>query len=356
MSHKYRTAIVGSLQGLNVLLPAFRAVPEFEVVALCGRNETRTQDVASQAGVGQVFSDWTQLLDERDIDVVALALPPFVQGRAAVELAASGKHLFCEKPLATTLADAQTICAMAARHQRVGVVNFGFRLIEAFRDFHALVQSGLLGRPQFVMVEWLLAGRRNPGLTWNWKSDAGQGGGTLNLMGAHVLDYLRWLFGDIAQVRLQSGVLIPHRPDAVTSLPRPVTADDTCNLLLELAPALPATVSLSTVLAVPTSHRLRVWFEHGLLELVNGPEDDAQDGFKLLFHPAKSCAPERQAELGSRATHGRMAATFPGRIETSRRVVAELAEALAGRPHVAATLADALQVQAALETARGAKW
>ena len=356
MSQKYRTAIVGSLQGLNVLLPAFQAVPQFEVVALCGRNESRTQAVAAQAGVGQVFSDWTQLLDQQDIDVVALALPPFVQGRAAVELAASGKHLFCEKPLATTLAEAQAICDMAARHQRVGVVNFGFRLIEAFRDFRAVVQSGLLGRPQFLMVEWLLAGRRNPGLTWNWKSDAVQGGGTLNLMGAHVLDYLRWLFGDISKVRLQSGVLIPNRPNPVTNLPCPVTADDTCNLLLEFASDLPATVSVSTVLSVPGSHRLRVWFEQGLLELVNGPEDDAQDGFKLVFHPAKGRAPELRAQVEAHATHGRMAATFPGRIETSRRVVAELAEALAGRTHSAATLADALQVQADMETARQARW
>ena len=357
MSQKYRTAIVGSLQGLNVLLPAFQAVPHFEVVALCGRNEQRTRTAASQAGVEKIYSNWGQLIERSDIDVVALALPPLLQGRAAVELAQSGKHLFCEKPLATTLTDAQAICAMAVRHQRVGVVNFGFRLVEAFQDFYAVVQSGILGRPQFVMVEWLLAGRRNPTLTWNWKSGVALGGGTLNLMGAHVLDYLRWLFGDISKLRLQTAVLIPNRPDAVTNLLQPVTADDTCNLLLEFVSGFPATVSISTVLAVPDSHRLRVWFELGLLELGNGPADDAQNGFKLSFHPANSNDPDHlRAQVERLAIQSKMVATFPGRIETARRVVVELAEALAGRTHRAATLADALHVQSDMEIAQRVRW
>jgi predicted dehydrogenase len=352
MKKPWRTAIVGNLQALNVLLPAFQAVPGFEVTALCGRNEEAVRGAAANAGVRKVHQAWEPLAEDPDIEVVALALPPLLQSQAAVKLAAAGKHLFCEKPLAADLTGAQAIAEAVTGHQRVAAVNFGFRMIEAFRDFQAIGQSGILGAPQFGVVEWLLATRRNPALTWNWKSDARLGGGALNMMTSHVLDYLGWIFGEMLAVRLQTAALVPARPETGSGRLKPVQADDSNSLLLTLSPHLPVNVIVSTALSVARGHRLRVWFENGLLELANSPDDDFHDGFKLTFYPAKNTGASLDQEVRRRAAFSHMEACFPGRIAASRRVVEEFALALAGAASRMPTLAEALRVQKWMERAR----
>ena len=353
---KYPVAVAGNLQALNILLPAFQAVPGFEVVALCGRDEQKLRLAAAKAGISKCYRDWESLADDKEIEVVALALPAFLQAEAAVGLAAAGKHLFCEKPLAAELAGARAICAAVAANQRTATVNFGFRMVEAFRDFQTVAESGMLGAPQLVMVEWLIATRRDPALTWNWKSNARQGGGTLNLMASHILDYLGCFFGGISKVRLQTATLVPFRPEVTTGQPKKVEADDTCNFLMTLASNIPASVTVSTALPVTQGHRVRAWFENGLLELANAPGDDYQDGFKLSFQPGKGVRPELAAEVKAAARFSRMEPCRPGRVAVTRRVVEEFALALAGRENLAPTLAAALKVQECMETARQSGW
>ena len=352
MHPPFRTAIVGHIQALNALLPAFQAVPGFAVTALCGRNSAIIRAAAAPAGIGKTHPTWEALADDPTIEVVALALPPLLQSQAAVQLAAAGKHLFCEKPLAADLAGARAMFDAVTARQRVAVVNFGFRMIEAFRDFHSITRSGILGAPQSGMVEWLLATRRDPSMSWNWKSDARQGGGTLSMMTSHVFDYLGWCFGEIIDARLQATSLVPARPDGFSGQLKPVVADDSDNLLLTIAPSLPVSVTVSTALSVSQGHRVRVWFENGLLELANSPADDFHDGFKLTFHPAKHTDPALPEQVRQLAVCSQMAPFFPGRITVTRRVVEQFALALAGQEHRAPTLADGLRVQSWIELAR----
>jgi predicted dehydrogenase len=334
MHPPFRTAIVGHIQALNALLPAFQAVPGFAVTALCGRNSAIIRAAAAQAGIGKTHPTWEALADDPTIEVVALALPPLLQSQAVVRLAAAGKHLFCEKPLAADLAGARAMFDAVTARQRVAVVNFGFRMIEAFRDFHSITRSGILGAPQSGMVEWLLATRRDPSMSWNWKSDARQGGGTLSMMTTHVFDYLGWCFGEIIDARLQATSLVPARPDGFSGQLKTVS------------------VTVSTALSVSQGHRVRVWFEKGLLELANSPSDDFHDGFKLTFHPAKHSDPALPEQVRQLAVCSQMAPFFPGRIRVTRRVVEQFALALAGQEHRAPTLADGLRVQSWIELAR----
>lgn len=348
--------MVGNLQALNVLAPAFQAVTEFEVSVLCGHNEQAIRSTADKMGIAKYCRDWESLLANPEIQVAALALPASAQAEAAVKLAAAGMHLFCEKPLAANLAGAEAICQAVTASQSVATVNFGFRMIEAFRDFQAIARSGLLGRPQLVMVDWLLASRRDPTLSWNWKSDASQGGGTLNLMASHVLDYLAWCFGDIDKVRLQPVTLVPFRPDSRAGLPKKVLADDTCNFLMTLASETPACVTVSTAVTVAQGHRMRAWFENGMLEIANAPADDYQDGFKMTFQPGKKVRPELGAEVKHAARLSKLEACYPGKVGVTRRMVEQFALALAGRENLAPTLDDALKVQKCMELARQSGW
>jgi len=115
MKPPFRTAIVGNIQALNVLLPAFRAAPEFHVTTLAGRNGEALRAAAAKAGGLRVVPGWGDLVADAEIEVVVLALPPFLQSPAALELAAAGKALFCEKPLAADLASAEAMLRVAVR-------------------------------------------------------------------------------------------------------------------------------------------------------------------------------------------------------------------------------------------------
>ena len=352
-----RTAIVGGLQAINVLLPAFEAVPDFQVVALGARHPARLHDAATRLGIKKVHAGWEPLLDDPEIEVVALALPAAVQAQAAPRLAKAGKHLFCEKPLATTFADADRIVSAIADANRSTVVHFGFRFVAAFQAFQQIVSSGELGRPQLIKAEWLLSSRSDPSFSWNWKSDAAQGGGTWFLMAPHVLDYLAWWFGGIRDLELLPSTIVTARPDAATGSPRPVLADDTCNLLLALGHGVPANVSISTALCVGANHRIRVWFEKGLLELSNRPGDDTYDGFQLSFQPG------RRAGSPPRITTQLVAETQASRAPVTRVLIAQRSvEALAAAIRTGGveetSLQAALEVQRWLERGRhdSARW
>jgi predicted dehydrogenase len=355
MDTPFRTVIVGNIQALNVLLPAFKTVSAFAVTGLCGRNQKAIQTAIAKSGPAKYYPTWEAVAADPEVDVVVLALPPLLQGPAAIGLVAAGKHLFCEKPLAADLAGAEALAAAVTQHQRVAAVNFGFRMIEAFRDLRAIIGSGCLGAPQFAMAEWLLSTRRDPAMTWNWKSDEQLGGGTLSMMTVHVLDYLGWFLGDLVDVRLQTAALVPTRPDPETGRLKPVSADDSSNLLLTFAPQLPVSVTVSTALSVGSGHRVRVWFEQGLLELANAPGDDFHDGFRLTFLPAKNARAGLTDEVRQLAALSQMAPCYPGRININRRVAEEFARALQNQPNRAPSLADALRAQKWIELARASR-
>ena len=346
-----RTAIIGGLQAVNVLLPAFHAQPGFQVTTLCARNTAPLAPLAQKFSVATVCAQWEQIANDPSIDVVALAVPASVQGPVALGLAQAGKHLFCEKPLAANYADAERIVMAMAVSGRRAIVHFGFRFVPAFAALEEIIRNGELGRPQMVQVEWHLATRRDASLSWNWKSDASLGGGTFNLMASHVLDYLGWWFGGIREMELLPTTILTSRPDAVSGQPKAVVADDTCQGLLALGQGVPANFSISTALPVGGNHRIRVWFEKGRLELANAATDDTYDGFKLHFTPVKSATevPPLTARLVAATHAGQPPVT---RVSIAQSVVRALAEAIRSGQDQAPTLADGLRVQHWQDVAR----
>ena len=73
-----RLGIVGCNYGRAVLLPAFRADPRCEVVALAGTNAARTTELARESGIPQAFGDWKAMIEQANIDAVVIAVPPRV--------------------------------------------------------------------------------------------------------------------------------------------------------------------------------------------------------------------------------------------------------------------------------------
>lgn len=160
-------------------------------VAVVGRGFGATVHAAgwelAEANVLGVYgrNDWREGIAAAD--VVSVATPPAAHAEVALEALSLGKLVLCEKPLASTLQDAEKMASVAGRT----AVNFGYRALPAFQRFRELLDTDRLE------ISWTSGGRRGPRPS-SWKDDPLQGG-ALSAYGVHALDYARWLLGD-AQV------------------------------------------------------------------------------------------------------------------------------------------------------------
>jgi predicted dehydrogenase len=127
---------------------------------------------------------WRDLVAQAD--VVSVAAPPAAHRQVVLEAVRVGARVLCEKPLATTLDDAELL--EGAARGVPNAVSFGYRVLPAFARFRELLDADEL------RVLWTTGSRLRPGLP-GWKDDPLQGG-ALSAYGVHALDYARWMLGE----------------------------------------------------------------------------------------------------------------------------------------------------------------
>jgi predicted dehydrogenase len=132
--------------GSSAHLPALKALPEFEITAVCTSRQETADETAKHFGIPLAFDDPTKMVNHSDVDLVSICLRvPFhyQMGMAALN---AGKHLFCEWPLAATTDQAAQMHELAARkslHHMVGLQARGAPALNRARDF---IAEGYLGR------------------------------------------------------------------------------------------------------------------------------------------------------------------------------------------------------------------
>jgi predicted dehydrogenase len=114
MKQKLNIAMIGSGFIGKVHSNAFRQVGHFfdlpyelHLSVICGRNRTKLDAAAAQWGWEEVETDWHALINRKDIDIVDIAVPNALHAPIAVAAAEAGKTVLCEKPLATSLEEAE---------------------------------------------------------------------------------------------------------------------------------------------------------------------------------------------------------------------------------------------------------
>ena len=125
----------------------YHHMPRAELVAICDLNLARAQEVADRYGVKHVTSDYRDLLARQDIAAVSIATPDFAHREIAVAAAQAGKHILVEKPLATTVADAEAILQAVEAAGVKLMVDYHNRANPAFTAARQAVDAGELGAP-----------------------------------------------------------------------------------------------------------------------------------------------------------------------------------------------------------------
>lgn len=182
---------------------------------ICARSPSVQQN-AERWGWNEWETDWRRVIDRPDIDVVDVCAPSRIHKEVVLAAAASGKHVFCEKPLAMNVADAREMVDAASKAGVVHGIGFNYRKVPAIALAKRLIDQGAVGDVYHVRgiysQDWLV----DQGFPAAWRlrrEDAG--GGASWDMGAHIIDLARFLVGEIESVVGQQSTFVQERPVAV---------------------------------------------------------------------------------------------------------------------------------------------
>ncbi|MGN7456543.1 Gfo/Idh/MocA family protein [Paenibacillus pasadenensis] len=236
---------------------AYRALPMFfggapllpEMAVLCGRDASAAETARAQLGWRELETDWRKLVERDDLDLIDINAPSDAHLEIAVAAANAGKHLFCEKPLALSLADARTMLKAAEDAGVKHMTGFNYRFSPAVKLAKKLVEEGRLGRiyhfRAWFLQDWIV----DPDfpLVWRLQKEIA-GSGSHGDLGAHLIDLARHLVGEFDEVVGMSETFVKERPlptemsglsakgGASADAPRgPVTVDDATLFLARFA-------------------------------------------------------------------------------------------------------------------------
>ena len=242
-------------------VPAFQAVG-CRVVAVCQRDLSSAKTIADRYGVPGVFQRWEEMLDRARPGIVVIATPPHLHHAIARRAFAQGAHVVCEKPVAMTAAEARAMVDAAARAGCLAMTGFNWRFTPAMQELHARVREGALGRPLHLVLRWLNARWADEGAAATWRMDRAQAGhGAMGDMGVHLIDLVRWSFGEFRRVTAHAGVAYPAR--AAPGVGRPPDAEDYCTLLGELDSGAQVTLVASRTAHGTNEHTLEAYGTRG---------------------------------------------------------------------------------------------
>ncbi len=203
-----------------------RITPQLKII--CGRNAQNVKRAADRYGFKEYSTNWRKVIERKDIDLVDICTPGNWHRPMAIAAAQAGKIVFCEKPLANNVEDAQEMYKAVKKAGVIHMLCHNYRKVPAVSLAHRLIEEGRLGDLYHFRGTYLQDWIVNPNFPLVWRlSRRAAGSGALGDLASHSLDLARYLLGEI---RLVSGILqtfVKERP--LLSDPRKkgrVTVDD----------------------------------------------------------------------------------------------------------------------------------
>ncbi|MGH2369013.1 MAG: Gfo/Idh/MocA family protein [Chloroflexota bacterium] len=223
--------------------------------ALAGRTEDAVAEAAARYGYEGYYTDWHDLVADDRITLVDNVAWHTAHVEPSIAALDAGKHVLCEKPLATNTADARRMRDAARRAEAAGIkhmVAFNYRFAPAVRLARELIAGGHLGRVHRVHVTYLQDHQADPDKVIAAKYRQGKTGVLLGL-GSHAIDLVRYLVGEPTSVTGYLRTVVPQRPDGqggTVTMPD----DDTAIAQLELENGAVGTLAVSYVSAGRKNH------------------------------------------------------------------------------------------------------
>lgn len=187
------------------------AIPHLYMLA--DATEELAVDAASRFGFEKSTGDWRALVSDPNVDVVDITSPNMMHFDMAMAAIAAGKHVYCEKPLAVTVDEAEQMTAAAQAKGVKTMVAFNNVKTPAAMLAKQIIDSGQIGTPMRFRG-WFDQGFFNdPDLPFSWRCTRKEAGsGALGDLGSHVISVAQYLMGPVAETVAQTQTYFPTRP------------------------------------------------------------------------------------------------------------------------------------------------
>jgi predicted dehydrogenase len=228
MRERVRVGVIGTTWYAETHLRALQSAAGADLVALSGRNGERAAEVAGRFDIPHVFPDYEGLVDSGLLDAVVIVAPDELHHPITMRALDAGLHVLCEKPLATSAAQAKE---MHERAESLGLVNMSFfalRNSPHHQYLHELVNSGAVGTIRTAQFELSHGFFRGPG--YQWRFDAQKGTGALGDLGCYLIDQARWYVGEIGSISAHLASFVGRPREDGTDYP---AANDSAHFMAE---------------------------------------------------------------------------------------------------------------------------
>jgi predicted dehydrogenase len=240
-----------------------------EIVGVSGGDPARTRAAANALGVERVFDSSDALAVDPEVDVVHICTPNHLHVDLARRALGAGKHVVCEKPLATAAADAAELVGLARRAGKIAAVPFVYRFHPVVREARARIASGAAGTVHLIHGSYLQDWLASPD-DYNWRVDAALGGPSRAFadIGSHWCDLVEFVTGHrIARVSARvitayaerlAGSAAAFQRAAGARHPVRVAGDDAATMMFETDRGAMGTLMVSQI---SPGRKNRLWFE-----------------------------------------------------------------------------------------------
>ena len=223
---------------------------------LCGRTRPNVQRVARQLGWEEISTSWEEVVQRKDIDLVDISTPGDLHAEIAIAAARAGKTVFCEKPLANSVRDAERMLAAVEKAGVGHMVCHNYRRAPAVMLAKQLIAAGQLGDIRHYRGTYLQDWITDPRFPLVWRLDrARAGSGALGDIAAHSIDLARFLVGEIVEVVGQLETFVKERPlPGNPARKGKVTVDDAATALVRFANGAMGTIEATRMAAGRKNH------------------------------------------------------------------------------------------------------
>ncbi len=209
---KIRFGIIGvGNRGIRTFGRHFRGAyaDRAELVALADLDPHRLGVAARMLGVDGTYDSHSQLIQDAGVDAVVITTPDYTHAEIALEAMHAGKHVICEKPVATTIADANRLLQAGRWFGKSFQVGFVLRYAPFFKRMRDAIVDGRIGQPLFAAA---VDNRAGSGYFRSWRRLRKYSGGLLNHKRGHSLDILNWMLDGIPAAVSATGGIAHYGP------------------------------------------------------------------------------------------------------------------------------------------------
>lgn len=230
-----RVGTIGASFAREAYLPALRTIDDVELTAIASARLSSAQAAATQFGISHVYDDWQRMIGEHEFDLVCIATPTIHHAPMTLAALHAGAHVLCEKPMAMNADESANMLETAEALNKLHIIGHELRFNPNRRKIKSLIDEGYIGDVRHANVVSISGMWGDPASrpAGDWWSMEAMGGGRLGASGSHLIDLLRFWFGDLAAISGQVATMVADRRDSQTGAPWQATADDQFSFLAE---------------------------------------------------------------------------------------------------------------------------